>query len=148
MALRIGDSVPDFRLESTGGSFVSLSDFKGRAFVLYFYPKDFTSVCTKQTCTFRDQFTHLRELDIPVFGVSRDKLDTHRRFKEEYKLPFELLADEDGSVAKSFKARIPLLGVNKRITYLIDEVQKIAAVHDELLGAETHVSAVLKALKP
>lgn len=146
MSLKIGDKAPGFRLESTGGGFVSLEDLKGKPFVLYFYPKDFTSVCTKQACSFRDQFEHLRELEVPVFGVSRDNLDTHARFKQEHQLPFELLADVDGSVAKAYKARIPLVGVNKRVTYLVDAEQAIAAVHDELLGDESHVAAVLAAL--
>lgn len=146
MALKIGDRAPAFVAASTGGSNVSLADLQGKPFILYFYPKDFTSVCTKQACSFRDQFSHLRDLEVPVFGVSRDSMDTHHRFKEEYQLPFELLADEEGVLAKAFKARMPLLGVTKRITYLIDGDGRIAAVHDELLGDESHVNEMLKAL--
>lgn len=146
MALSIGDKAPDFNLASTGGGRVSLASLRGRAFILYFYPKDFTSVCTKQACSFRDQFTHLRELSVPVFGVSRDNLDTHRRFKEKYQLPFELLADEDGSIARRYKSRVPLIGVNKRITYLIGGDGSIAAVHDELFGDESHVQEMIKSL--
>jgi len=119
---------------------------KGSAFVLYFYPKDFTSVCTKQACSFRDQFAELRRLDIPVFGVSRDDLDTHKRFKKENDLPFELLTDPHGEVAKLYGARVPLIGVNKRVTYLIDEDGLVAAIHSEMLGDASHVNAVLQAL--
>lgn len=124
-----------------------MNDLKCSAFVLYFYPKDFTSVCTKQACSFRDEFSHLKDLSIPVFGVSRDDLDTHHRFKEEHSLPFELLADKDGAVARLFKARVPLLGVTKRITYLIDAEQKVAAVHEEMMGDASHVGAMLAALE-
>lgn len=146
MALSIGDKAPNFDLASTGGGRVSLGDLSGHAFILYFYPKDFTSVCTKQACSFRDQFAHLRELSVPVFGVSRDSLDTHRKFKEEYQLPFELLADEDGAIARLYKSRVPLIGVNKRITYLVGPDGHIAAVHDEMLGDESHVREMLKSL--
>ncbi len=146
MSLKVGEKAPDFCLESTGGKRVSLADFQGRKLVLYFYPKDFTSVCTAQACSFRDQFAHLRDLGVPVLGISRDSLDTHRRFKEEYELPFDLLADVDGAIAKAYKARIPILGVNKRITYLIDAEQNIAAVHEELLGDASHVKAILNVL--
>lgn len=146
MALSVGDHAPEFCLESTSGAKLSSGDLKGKRFVLYFYPKDFTSVCTKQACSFRDQFAELRDLSVPVFGVSRDNLDTHRRFKEEHKLPFELLSDPDGRVAKAYGARVPLLGVTRRVTYLVDEQGRIAAVHEEMMGDVSHVNAVLAAL--
>lgn len=147
MPLSVGDQAPGFRLESTSGETICLDDLKGHSFVLYFYPKDFTAVCTKQACSFRDQFAELRELSVPVFGVSRDNLDTHRRFKGENNLPFELLADEDGSVAKAYGARVPLLGITKRVTYLIDAEGRVAAVHEEMMGDASHVNAVLEALQ-
>ncbi len=147
MSLKVGEKVPQFCLASTGGGSVSLEDLTGRAFILFFYPKDFSSVCTKEACSFRDQFAHLRDLSVPVFGVSRDNLDTHKRFKAEHNLPFELLADVDGAVARSYKARMPVIGVTKRITYFIDAEQKVAAVYDELLGSESHVKAMLEAVR-
>jgi len=147
MALCVGALAPDFSLDSTNGKRVSLSSLQGKAFVLYFYPKDFTSVCTAQACSFRDQFADLRNLSVSVFGVSRDDLDTHRKFKAEHSLPFELLADVDGSVAKDYKARLPLLGVSKRITYLIDAEGRVAAVHEEMFGSARHVHAVRAALE-
>lgn len=146
MALKVGDAAPDFRLASTSGSEFRLDTFRGKACILYFYPKDFTSVCTKEACSFRDQFAHLRDLDVPVFGISRDSVDTHLRFKEQFQLPFDLLADEDGAVAKLYKARMPVIGVTKRITYLLDTEQRIAAVHDELFGDDAHVREMLKVL--
>ncbi len=147
MGLKIGEKAPDFCLASTAGGKQSLGELKDQAFVLYFYPKDFTSLCTKEACSFRDNFEHLRDLSIPVYGVSKDDLDTHQRFKSEHALPFDLLADVDGAVARSYKARVPLLGVTKRITYLIAADQTIAAVHDELLGDASHVAAMLKTLE-
>ncbi|MBK1876899.1 peroxiredoxin [Pelagicoccus mobilis] len=146
MGLSVGDIAPDFCLESSGGGVVSSNDLRGQCFVLYFYPKDFTSVCTAEACSFRDQFADLRDLDVTVFGVSRDDLDTHRKFKEEYDLPFELLSDPDGKTAKAYGARVPLLGVTKRVTYLVNGEGRIAAVHEEMFGDASHVNAVLSAL--
>lgn len=147
MGLKVGEKAPDFCLASTAGGELSLGALKGQAFILYFYPKDFTSLCTQEACSFRDNFEHLRDLSIPAYGVSKDDLDTHHRFKSEHALPFDLLADVDGAVARSYKARVPLLGVTKRITYLIDADLKIAAVHDEMLGGASHVDAMLKTLR-
>lgn len=145
MSLKIGDKAPGFNLESTDGSEFRLSEYEGQRLVLYFFPKDFTSVCTKQACSFRDQFGHLRDLGIPVFGISRDSLDTHRRFKEQFQLPFELLADEGGTVSKLYGAQMWLLPVPKRVTYLIDEEGKISAVYEAMLEDEAHVKAMLEA---
>lgn len=147
MTLAVGDLAPTFELRSTSGKKLSSEELRGRSYVLYFYPKDFTSVCTKQACSFRDHFADLRDLSVLVFGISRDDVDTHIRFKEEHDLPFELLADEDGSTAKAYGARVPLLGVNKRVTYLIDSEGKVAAVHSEMMGEESHVNAVLEVLQ-
>ncbi|EDY82060.1 antioxidant, AhpC/TSA family [Verrucomicrobiia bacterium DG1235] len=146
MALKIGSVAPEFSLASTSGETFSLSEIKGKVCVLYFYPKDFTPGCTKQACSFRDQFAELRGLEVPVFGISRDSVDTHLKFKEQHGLPFDLLADEDGTVAKLYEARMPLIGVTKRVTYLIDGDGKIAAAHDELFGDESHVREMIKAL--
>ena len=146
MALSVGDTAPEFCLDSTGGSPVSSQSLQGISFVLYFYPKDFTAVCTRQACSFRDQFAELRGLSVPVYGVSRDDLDTHHRFKAEYKLPFDLLSDRDGKVAKAYGAKMPLVAVTKRITYLIGPDGKIAAVHEEFMGDSSHVNAVLEVL--
>src|SRR5690606_39027187 len=121
MALKIGSTAPEFILESTGGKSIdSSNDLKGKAFILYFYPKDFTKGCTAEACEFRDQFEAFRNLDIPVLGVSKDDIVTHERFKKEHKLPFDLLSDPTGEVCKSFDALIPLIKMPKRITYLID----------------------------
>lgn len=148
MALALGAQAPDFTLASTSGKKVSLSkDFAGKSLILYFYPKDFTPGCTAEACEFRDQFAEFRNLEIPVFGISRDDISTHEKFKKAYKLPFELLSDDTGKVCKAYDALIPLIKMPKRITYLIDEENRIAGIYEGLFDNKEHVKAMLLKLK-
>jgi thioredoxin-dependent peroxiredoxin len=144
MALKIGAKAPDFTLKSTSEKNVSLSkDLEGKALILYFYPKDFTPGCTAEACEFRDQFAEFRNLGIPVFGISRDDVATHEKFKKTYKLPFDLLADETGKVCKAYEALIPLIKMPKRITYLLDSEHKIAGIYEGMFDNKEHVKAML-----
>jgi len=148
MALQIGEKAPDFKLNSTSGQILSMSEnLLGKAFILYFYPKDFTPGCTAEACEFRDQFEAFRNLDIPVYGVSRDDIPTHEKFKKAYKLPFELLSDPDGKVCKSYDALIPLIKMPKRVTYLIDDKHQIAGVFSEMFESKGHIESMLSKLK-
>lgn len=148
MALKIGTFAPDFTLPATNGKNITLSkDLAGKACVLYFYPKDFTPGCTKEACEFRDQFATFRNLEVDVLGISRDNIDTHKKFKETYKLPFELLADVNGSACKAYEALIPIIGIPKRISYFLDKEHKIVAVYQDFFGAEEHIKAMLKKLR-
>ncbi len=146
MPLTLNAQAPAFTLPSTAGGDFSLESLAGRACILYFYPKDFTAVCSKEACSFRDQFAAFRKSEVPVFGVSRDRIETHLKFKEQYQLPFDLLSDLDGRVAKAYKARVPILGITKRITYLLAACHKIVAIHDALFGDEAHVEKMIDAL--
>jgi peroxiredoxin Q/BCP len=147
MALKIGDKAPDFVLPSTAGEDLHFyRDLKGKSVILYFYPKDFTSVCTAEACEFRNHFDDFRDLDVPVIGISRDSIKTHLDFKKQYQLPFELLSDTDGKVCKAYKALVPVIGVPKRITYLIGPDLKIRVAHSDMFTAKKHISAVLKEL--
>jgi peroxiredoxin Q/BCP len=148
MALQIGQKAPDFKLHSTSGQILIMSEnLKGKAFILYFYPKDFTRGCTAEACEFRDQFEAFRNLDVPVFGVSRDDIPTHEKFKKAYKLPFDLLADPDGKVCKSYDALIPLIKMPKRVTYLIDDKHEIAGVFSDMFESKGHIESMLSKLK-
>lgn len=148
MAMKTGSTAPEFILKSTGDKSVDSSkDLKGKAFILYFYPKDFTPGCTAEACEFRDQFEAFRNLDIPVFGVSKDTIKTHEQFKKEHKLPFDLLSDHNGDVCKSYDALIPLIRMPKRITYLINEDHKIAAVFSDMFESKGHIESMLKSLQ-
>lgn len=100
--LKPGDPAPDFELPAAEGRH-RLSDHRGEWVVLYFYPRDFTGGCTREACDFRDALAS-RTIDATVLGVSPDDPATHRRFQEEYELPFPLLADEDHAVAEAYGA--------------------------------------------
>ena len=148
MALQIGQKAPDFKLHSTSGNMLKMSEnLKGKAFILYFYPKDFTRGCTAEACEFRDQFEAFRNLDIPVYGVSRDDIPTHEKFKKAYKLPFDLLSDPDGKVCKSYDALIPLIKMPKRVTYLIDDKHEIAGVFSDMFESKGYIESMLRKLK-
>jgi peroxiredoxin Q/BCP len=148
MPLSLQQQAPDFTLPSTSGQVFHLSEtMNGKPCILYLYPKDFTPGCTREACEFRDQFAEFRELDIDVVGISRDSLTTHLKFKDTYKLPFELLADEQGEVATLYKAALPLLPLTRRITYLLDGNHRIAAVYGGMFGAEKHIAAMAEAVK-
>jgi thioredoxin-dependent peroxiredoxin len=134
--MKINDKAPDFTLPSTGGNDFTLSQtLAGQACVLYFYPKDFTSVCTAEACEFRDQFADYKGLEMTVIGISRDDLPTHQKFKEQYKLPFDLLSDASGEVCKLYDALVPILKVPKRITYLLDSQHIVRAIYDNMFDA-------------
>ncbi len=145
MAIKIGKKAPDFSLPSTSGKDFKLSkDFFGKSCVIYFYPKDFTGGCTAQACEFRDEFETFRDLDIPIVGISRDDMATHNRFKKAYQLPFELLSDKDGKVCKAYDALVPILGLPKRITYLLDEGHLVKDVFQDMFNAKAHIKKMLK----
>lgn len=148
MALKIGVKAPEINLPSTSGKKFILSEgFKGRACVIYFYPKDFTRVCTKEACDFRDQFQVFRELDVPVIGISRDDIATHLKFQKEHNLPFDLLSDLNGKVCEAYDALIPIVRMPKRVTYLLDKEHIIKGVYSDMFESKKHVDEMLKKLK-
>lgn len=147
MSLPIGTLAPDFTLPSTSGRDFNLRlDGLGQPLVLYFYPKDFTRTCTAEACGFRDEFAHFAELGVPVYGISRDTLETHRKFKRAYNLPFDLLADPTARVIQQYTGKLPIVGWSKRVTYLLDGDQRVAAVYDKLFQGREHIDHTLRAL--
>ncbi|MBD3627251.1 peroxiredoxin [Cyclobacterium sp.] len=144
MGLKKGKKAPDFTLPSTSGTDFKLSrDLFGKACVIYFYPKDFTGGCTAQACEFRDQFADFKDLDLPVIGISKDDIATHLRFKKANNLPFELLSDTSGEVCKKYDALVPLIGIPKRVTYLLDKGHVIKDVFQDMLNAKAHIQKML-----
>jgi len=148
-----GEVAPDFTLESDSGERVSLSDFRGRPVVLYFYPKDDTPGCTAQACGIRDAYADFEHAGAVVLGISPDKAAKHVRFKEKYHLPFTLLADTEHEVAelygvwgeKRFAGRT-YRGVN-RTTFLVAPDGTVTKVmHD--VKPDAHADDVLAALAP
>jgi len=102
--LKVGDKAPDFSALTDQGQAVRLSDFRGRRVVLYFYPKDDTSGCTAQACSFRDSHPRIEEQNAVVLGVSPDDVKSHQKFKTKHNLPFTLLVDQDHQIADEYGA--------------------------------------------
>jgi peroxiredoxin Q/BCP len=150
--LQEGTMAPDFTLPADGSGEVSLSDYRGKKIVLYFYPKDNTSGCTKEACGFRDDYSELLAAGAAVLGVSPDSVKSHDGFKAKYSLPFALLSDPDHRVAEMYGA----WGEKKmygrtyegilRSTFLIDEEGRIFKVFPKVKPAQ-HSQEVLEALQ-
>jgi thioredoxin-dependent peroxiredoxin len=138
--LKIGDPAPDFKLKDENGIYRSLSEFRGKKVVVYFYPKDDTPGCTKEACSFRDSYNQFAEQGILVIGISYDSPESHKKFKEKYQLPFILLSDDKKAVAKAYNAYNMI--VAKRMTYLIDENGKVYHVFEQVTVTE-HADQVL-----
>lgn len=143
MPLAVGTDAPAFTVKDTNGNTVSLSDFKGKTVVLYFYPKDDTPGCTKQACSFRDAKEQYTSKDIVVLGVSADDEASHQAFTQKYNLNFPLLADTNGELIKAYD--VDGGGYAKRVTYVIDGNGKIIHV-DSSVNTSTHASDILATL--
>jgi peroxiredoxin Q/BCP len=152
LKLKPGDKAPDFTASTQDGQKVSLSGFKGKHVVLYFYPRDDTPGCTKEACAFRDEFAEFKKKGAVVLGVSTDPAKSHAKFAQKYKLPFTLLADEDKHIVqaygawgqKSFLGR-KYMGIF-RVTFLIGPDGTIKQVWPLVKPAE-HPAEVLKAIE-
>jgi thioredoxin-dependent peroxiredoxin len=147
--MQIGETTPDFEREAHDGTRVKLSALRGKRVVMYFYPRDFTSVCTQETCGFRDLLAEVGGDDTVILGISSDSLDTHRRFASEYKVKFPLLADEDHALAKLYGAYgglRSLFGVAKRVTYVIGRDGRLVSEIASELSASKHIEGVRAAL--
>jgi thioredoxin-dependent peroxiredoxin len=146
-----GISVPDFTLKADDGHQVRLSDFRGQKVVLYFYPKDDTPGCTKEACSFRDDYSDIIAAGAQVIGISPDTIQSHGKFKGKYGLPFALLSDPDHCVAEMFGAWGEKKNYGKtymgiiRSTFVIDEQGKIIKVFPSV-KPENHSKQVLEVL--
>lgn len=148
--LKVGDAAPDFSTDAIFGDQampVHLTDYRGRKVVLYFYPKDNTPGCTKEACAFRDGYAKLQNWGIALFGCSVDSADAHRAFAKKYGLPFPLLLDPDKKIAQAYGADngIPILGLDRRITYVIGEDGRILQVYPQV-DPGTHASEIIQAV--
>ena len=151
MTLAVGQKAPDFDVTSSSGKELKLADMLGKKnVVLYFYPGDFTMVCTKETCGFRDAYDDLASKDTEVVGISVDSNDSHERFAKEYNVPFSLVSDANKELAKKYEAiglLTKIIGRTSRVTYVIDKKGMIAGVFKAELSASTHVEGVKELIR-
>ena len=140
--LEIGTKAPDFTLPDQNGELRSLADFRGQKVILYFYPKDMTSGCTKQACAFGELYPQFREKGAVVLGVSKDTVASHKKFEKKYGLPFILLSDTEKTVLQAYDVwkEKKLYGKVSmgvvRTTYLIDENGVIAKAFGKVKAAD------------
>jgi len=151
LKLKEGDKAPDFTALTNGGGKVSLSDFKGKSVILYFYPRDNTPGCTKEACAFRDEFAAFKKKGAVVLGVSTDSAKSHDKFVEKQKLPFTLLADEDKKIVNAYGVwgeknfmGMKFMGTN-RVTFLIGSDGRIKKIWPKVKPAQ-HAEEVLASL--
>lgn len=143
-----GDQAPDFRLLSSAGTWVSLSDYLGKKFVvLYFYPKDETPGCTVEACMFRNNYQLLKDEGAEVIGISSDDEAAHQRFKEKHNLPFPLLSDKGGAVRKLYGVAPSFWLLPGRVTYIIDRAGIVRQIYSSQFLPEKHIAEALKALR-
>jgi peroxiredoxin Q/BCP len=147
-ALSVGDPAPDFRLATANGEMVSLADFRGQDdLVLFFYPKDYSPVCSVEACSFRDSYDRFRNAGAHVIGISADSPESHSRFARSLRLPYTLLSDPDGTVRTLYGVPKTLGLFSGRSTYVIDKEGVIRHIFSSQLLPGKHVSEALAALK-
>ena len=140
--LEVGTKAPDFTLPDQNGNMHSLSDYRGKKVILYFYPKDNTPGCTKQACGFAERYPQFIEKGVVVLGISKDSVASHKKFEEKYGLPFTILSDPELVAIQAYDVWQEKKNYGKtymgvvRTTYLIDEEGKIAKAFDKVKAAD------------
>lgn len=142
-----GTKAPDFTLNDQDGKPVRLSDFQGQKnVVVYFYPKDDTPGCTKESCAFRDHFTAFTDVGAEVIGISSDSEASHKAFAEKHRLPFRLLSDPDGKTRNAFGVPSTFGLFPGRVTFVIDKQGVIRHVFNSQMNPTKHVDEALEVL--
>lgn len=147
--VNIGDKVPLFKLKDQNGELFDLGKVVGaHNLVIYFYPKDDTPGCTKEACSFRDQFEAFKDANALVIGISSDSPESHKKFAEKYNLPFVLLSDSKKEVREMFGVPGSLFGlIPGRVTYIVDRTGIVRHVFNSQMNAEQHVAEAMEILK-
>ncbi|MDI9349159.1 MAG: peroxiredoxin [Candidatus Symbiobacter sp.] len=153
--LNTGDVAPGFNLACVGHpggqGKLDAAELRGKPWLLYFYPKDDTSGCTKEACQFRDDWSQFQQISVPIIGVSRDNLASHEKFRSKYQLPFILLADEEGRLCQDYGVWVEksmygrkYMGI-ERASFLIDKAGKLAQIWRKV-KVPGHSQEILQAL--
>jgi thioredoxin-dependent peroxiredoxin len=146
-AIQLEQSAPDFTLVDQHNKQHTLSDYQGQWVVLYFYPKDDTPGCTTEACSFRDAINHIIAKRAIVFGISLDDVESHQKFSKKNNLPFSILSDADGKVAKQYDSLGDywVIKFAKRNSFIVNPAGDIAKIYKDV-DPQTHVSSLLKDL--
>ena len=147
MTIEVGDRAPEFSARASDGKMVSLTAFRGRYLVLYFYPKAFTPGCTKEARRFRDSHVEIRELGAEVVGVSIDEPTVQCEFASRQQIAFPLIPDNDRAVSTAYGVMRRFLPIAKRVTFVIDPDGKVAARFEHELQVNKHLDNVLRFLR-
>ncbi|MDD5184946.1 MAG: peroxiredoxin [Paludibacter sp.] len=146
--IKVGSQVPSFSLKDQNGHEFDINSVKGKHnLVIYFYPKDETPGCTKEACTFRDQFEVFKKEDAVIIGISGQSVASHLEFANKYHLNFTLLSDEGNKVRKLFGVPGSILGMPGRVTYVVNKEGKVVLVFNSQFDAEKHIEEAMKVLK-
>lgn len=146
-ALSENDTVPSFSVKNQDGDMITEKTVLGKPTLFYFYPKDETPGCTQQACTLRDEFEKFRKNGAVVYGISKQDEESHKKFKKNHKLPFDLLADTEGKMAKAFGiGTIPVIGLTKRESVLVSAQGKVLKTYKDVVPGK-HAGEVLKDLE-
>jgi thioredoxin-dependent peroxiredoxin len=146
-SLRPGDPAPAFTLPDQNGVPVSLTDYRGKWAVVYFYPADDTPGCTAESCSFRDSHEDFLDAGAVVVGISGDSIESHQKFAEKHRLPFTLLADTDGAVRNSYGTGKTLGLFPGRVTYVIDPEGVVRKVFSSQFRPKKHIDEALSTIK-
>ena len=144
-----GSKVPSFALPDQNGKRFDIETVLGKKnLVIYFYPKDDSPGCTKQACTFRDQFEVFREADAEIIGISSDDVESHKKFAEKYSLTYTLLSDTEGKVRKLFDVPSDIFGLLPgRVTYIVNKQGIVIHTFDSQFQTQKHIEESLSALR-
>ncbi|KAG6735272.1 hypothetical protein POTOM_062184 [Populus tomentosa] len=143
-----GQAPPSFTLKDQDGKTLSLSKFKGKPVVVYFYPADETPGCTKQACAFRDSYEKFKKAGAEVVGISGDDPSSHKAFAKKYRLPFTLLSDEGNKIRKEWGVPADLFGtLPGRQTYVLDKKGVVQLIYNNQFQPEKHIDETLKLLQ-
>ncbi|KAM4097581.1 hypothetical protein ACJW30_07G011900 [Castanea mollissima] len=144
----MGSAPPSFTLKDQDGKNVSLSNFKGKPTVVYFYPADESPGCTKQACAFRDSYEKFKKAGAEVVGISGDDPSSHKAFAKKYRLPYTLLSDEKNKVRKDWGVPSDLFGtLAGRETYVLDKNGVVQLIYNNQFQPEKHIDETLKLLQ-
>lgn len=144
--LNVGDKIPAFMLKDQNGNYFNVHDHIGKKFIIYFYPKDESAVCTKEACSFRDSYKYFEDKGIKVIGINSGSVESHKKFAEHHNLNFTLLSDPGNEVLKLFGIK-NVFFLTGRETFVVDEKGIIVFRYRGFLNGDAHVDKTLEYLE-